>query len=230
MTVSTDELQRLNDVPEGALMTEALTSLKGRIAIVSSFGAESALLLAMAAEIDPDVPVLFLETGRHFPETLAYRDRLTAHLGLRDVRSIAPAPAELAARDPQDQLSDFDPDACCALRKVEPLDAVLPPFDAWISGRKRSQAATRTSLPFLEPQGDDRLKINPLAGWNAREIDEEMTRRDLPRHPLTALGYKSIGCAPCTRPVAEGEDPRAGRWSGATKTECGIHKPAATAG
>lgn len=225
MAMQDEEFDRLEQAAEASLMETALRVLRGRIAIVSSFGTESALLLAMAAEIDPDVPVLFLETGQHFPETLAYRDSLTRHLGLRDVRSIAPSDQALAARDPIGQLWHFDPDACCALRKVEPLDAALPPFDAWISGRKRSQAATRSALPLIERQENGAVKINPLASWTPREIDAEMTRRALPRHPLAALGYSSIGCAPCTRPVTDGEDPRAGRWSGLAKIECGIHQP-----
>ncbi|MFT8680155.1 phosphoadenylyl-sulfate reductase [Gluconacetobacter sp.] len=207
-----------------AILRAALGAMpRGRIGLVSSFGTESAVLLAMAAEIDPSVPVLFLETGQHFPETLAYRDRLIAHLGLTGVRDIHPDPAQIAARDPQGQLWAFDPDACCALRKVEPLDTAIIPFDAWITGRKRSQAATRAHLPVIEPQADGRFKINPLARWTAAELDAEMTRRALPRHPLAALGYRSIGCAPCTQPVAEGADPRAGRWAGLAKTECGIH-------
>jgi len=212
-----------------ALMRTALTGeLRGSVALVSSFGAESAVLLAMAAEIDPAVPVLFLETGQHFPETLAYRDQLVAHLGLTDVRALAPTPKALHDRDPENMLWAFDPDACCALRKVEPLDEAMIPFSAWISGRKRSQAATRTALPTLEEISDGRLKLNPLADWSPRDIDAEMTRRALPRHPLVAAGYRSIGCLPCTRPVAEGEDPRAGRWANMNKTECGIHRPPAS--
>ncbi|WP_407635503.1 phosphoadenylyl-sulfate reductase [Gluconacetobacter diazotrophicus] len=197
--------------------------LHGRVGIVSSFGSESAVLLALAAEVDPAIPVLFLETGQHFPETLAYRDRLAARLGLTDVRSIQPQPRQIRERDPDGQLWAFDPDACCALRKVEPLDEAIIPFDAWMTGRKRSQAATRAQLPVVEDAADGRIKINPLARWTPAELDAEMTRRDLPRHPLALRGYKSIGCAPCTRPVAEGEDPRAGRWAGLSKTECGIH-------
>ncbi|CAP57178.1 putative phosphoadenosine phosphosulfate reductase [Gluconacetobacter diazotrophicus PA1 5] len=197
--------------------------LHGRVGIVSSFGSESAVLLALAAEVDPAIPVLFLETGQHFPETLAYRDRLAARLGLTDVRSIQPQPRQIRERDPDGQLWAFDPDACCALRKVEPLDEAIIPFDAWMTGRKRSQAATRAQLPVVEDAADGRIKINPLARWTPAELDAEMTRRNLPRHPLALRGYKSIGCAPCTRPVAEGEDPRAGRWAGLSKTECGIH-------
>ncbi|AOX21058.1 phosphoadenylyl-sulfate reductase [Kozakia baliensis] len=226
MALTVAELQTLQQTPEAELIPTALHLLRGRLAIVSSFGAESALLLAMVAENDPSVPVLFLDTKRHFPETLAYRDTLTRFLGLKNVRNISPTPEALQNRDPQDQLADFDPDACCALRKVEPLDIVLPEFDATITGRKRSQAATRAALKAIEQQPDGSVKLNPLAAWTPQEIDAEMTRRNLPRHPLTALGYTSIGCAPCTRPVKEGEDPRAGRWAGQAKTECGIHQPA----
>ncbi|GBQ63052.1 phosphoadenosine phosphosulfate reductase [Ameyamaea chiangmaiensis NBRC 103196] len=209
------------------LMHAALTGpVRGRVALVSSFGAESALLLAMAAEVDPAVPVLFLETGQHFPETLVYRDDLASWLGLRDVRTIAPAPAAVAARDPEGQLWAFDADACCTLRKVEPLDDAIIPFDAWITGRKRGQALTRQALPTVETTSDGRLKINPLAAWSPKEIDAEMTRLGVPRHPLSARGYPSIGCAPCTRPVRDGEDARAGRWAHLThqKLECGIHR------
>jgi len=207
------------------LMREALTGgLQGSIALVSSFGAESALLLALAADVDPAVPVLFLETGQHFPQTLAYRDHLVAHLGLTDVRNLAPSARALHDRDPEGMLWAFDPDACCALRKVEPLDEAIIPFSAWISGRKRTQAMTRAELPMIEATADGRLKLNPLADWTPREIDAEITRRGLPRHPLVAEGYRSIGCAPCTRPVAAGEDARAGRWANMNKTECGIHR------
>lgn len=223
MALTDKEQQALLAASENDLLDVALDDLRGRIALVSSFGAESALLLAMLADRDADAPVLFLETGRHFPETLAYRDRLTSFLGLSNVRSIGPTAQALHDRDPQNQLAAFDPDACCALRKVEPLDAALPDYDAWITGRKRGQASTRANLSPVEILPDGRAKLNPLANWTPHQIDAEMTRRNLPRHPLAALGYKSIGCEPCTRPVKEGEDPRAGRWSGQGKTECGIH-------
>ncbi len=197
----------------------------GRMAVVSSFGADSAMLLALVADIDRSVPVLFLETGMHFPETLAYRDALVDRLGLTDVRDIRPAPASVAARDPRGDLHLFVPDDCCALRKVAPLDQALAPFAAWATGRRRHQAATRAALPFQEI-ADGRVKFNPLADWTAGRIRDELDRRRLPRHPLVARGYASIGCAPCTRAVRPGEDARAGRWAGQTKTECGIHRPA----
>ena len=202
----------------------ALTQdFRGRIAVVSSFGAESAVLLALVAEIDPATPVLFVDTQQHFPETLAYRDELVRFLGLTDVRSVGPTAAEIAAHDPPGELWRFDPDACCRLRKVTPLDRALAPFDAWVTGRKRHQTLTRTALAVTELV-DGKTKINPLADWTADQIEAEMVRRGLPRHPLSTAGYPSIGCATCTRAVASGEDPRSGRWSGTGKVECGIHR------
>ncbi len=195
----------------------------GRIAVVSSFGAESAVLLALVADIDPATPVLFIDTRQHFPETLAYRDELTRFLGLSNVRTIGPTDAEIDANDPPGELWRYDPDACCHFRKVTPLDRALAPFDAWVTGRKRHQALTRIALPIRE-RVDGKEKINPLAGWTAAEIEAEMVRRGLPRHRLSQAGYPSIGCATCTRAVAAGEDPRSGRWFGTGKVECGIHQ------
>ena len=194
----------------------------GRIAVVSSFGAESAVLLALVADVDPSTPVVFVDTLHHFSETLAYRDTLARRLGLTDVRSVGPTNAALAAADPTAELWQYDPDACCSLRKVTPLDRALAPFDAWISGRKRHQSQTRAALPLSE-QADGKTKLNPLAAWTAAQIEAEMVRRRLPRHALSLAGYPSIGCATCTRAVAAGEDPRSGRWAGTGKTECGIH-------
>ncbi len=198
----------------------------GRLAVVSSFGADSAMLLALVADIDRDVPVIFLETGKHFPETLAYRLDLVRRLGLRDVRDIRPDPAELAKADPQGDLHRWIPDDCCAMRKVAPLERALAPFAAWATGRRRQQARTRAALSFIEAVGD-RVKFNPLADWSAERITAELARRDLARHPLVAQGFRSIGCAPCTRAIKPGEDDRAGRWAGQNKVECGIHRPAA---
>ena len=200
-----------------------LTVLPGRVATVSSFGAESAVLLSVIAAIDRTAPVVFLDTGKHFAETLAYRDALTEHLGLLDVRTVSPDRAALADRDPAAALWQFDTDACCALRKVEPLDEALSGFEGWVSGRKRHQASTRTTLPFVEVE-QGRLKLNPIADWDGPRIQAEFARRALPAHPLVARGYPSIGCAVCTRAVGEGEDGRAGRWSGSDKVECGIHR------
>jgi phosphoadenosine phosphosulfate reductase len=212
----------------GHLAGEALlrplieTEFRGRIALVSSFGAEAALLLHMVAKIDAGVPVLFLETGKHFPETLAYRDELVARLGLRDVRSLVPDPRAAAGRDPDGTLWQRAPDACCALRKVEPLGKAIEPFAAWISGRKRFHGGARAGLPVLEAEGA-RTKVNPLAPWSAADIEAEVNARGLPRHPLVERGYLSIGCEPCTALPVTANDRRSGRWAELAKTECGIH-------
>lgn len=216
---------RGNDTPA---MLETLLGehMLGEVALVSSFGAESAVLLELVARVDRGVPVLFLDTGKHFPETLAYRDALIHRLGLTDVRVLTPDPAELAKRDEAGLRWSYDPDGCCAIRKVAPLERALAGFDASITGRKAFQASTRSLLPRFELDGD-RLKVNPLATWTRVEIDGWFAAHDLPRHPLEAQGYASIGCAPCTAKVRPGEDPRAGRWRGWDKTECGIHTPVA---
>jgi phosphoadenosine phosphosulfate reductase len=224
----------VDSFPEGldsiALLRHAIfVAFPGRIAVSSSYGAESALLLALVAEVDRSVPVLFLDTGRHFAETLAYRDTLTAFLGLTGVRDLRPDPAALAREDPVELLYSIDPDGCCALRKVAPLEQALAPYDALITGRKRHQAATRRQLHQVESE-QGRISINPLVDWDAARIAAEAARRGLPSHPLVARGYTSIGCEPCTRPVAPGEDPRSGRWAGLVKTECGIHRPAVGGG
>lgn len=214
--------RRLRAAEAAAVIRTALDAFAGRIAVVSSFGAESAVLLHLVATCGPDTPVLMVDTGKLFADTLGYRDWLVHELGLTDVRTVTPDAAELAAQDPTGDLHGLDPDACCALRKVRPLDRALAPFDAWISGRKRFQTVSRAALPVTEIEGE-RVKINPLAAWTRTDLDAYFAAQDLPRHPLEAEGYLSIGCAPCTEPVRPGEDPRAGRWRGRAKEECGIH-------
>ncbi|QEX19198.1 phosphoadenylyl-sulfate reductase (thioredoxin) [Hypericibacter terrae] len=194
----------------------------GRVAVVSSFGAEAAIVLQLVAEIDASVPVIFLETGKHFDATLMYRDILKQRFGLTDLRSIEPDPAELAAEDPHGDLWSRDPNRCCALRKVRPLDRALKGFDAWITGRKRYHGGERSALPFAEAAAGQ-IKLNPLAGWNSADVQAAFKRYRLPQHPLFDEGYASIGCAPCTRPVHDGENARDGRWAGTDKRECGIH-------
>ena len=194
----------------------------GRLALVSSFGAESAVLLHLVAGIDNRLPVLMIDTLRLFPETIAYRDTLTHRLGLADVRTIQPQPEVIAARDEKALRWSYDPDGCCAIRKVEPLRRALEGFDSWISGRKAFQSSGRSAIPRFEEE-DRRIKINPLADWSRERLEDYLDAHDLPRHPLEAMGYLSIGCMPCTSPVQPGEDPRAGRWRGWEKTECGIH-------
>ncbi|SFF95984.1 phosphoadenylylsulfate reductase (thioredoxin) [Novosphingobium sp. CF614] len=224
---------RLNRLFRGTDTLEMLEtllkeSMAGDLAIVSSFGAESAVLLHLVSRVDPAVPVLFLETGKHFPETLAYRDLLIERFGLKDLRDLVPDPQELAKKDESGLRWSYDPDGCCDIRKVKPLAKALLGFDASITGRKAFQASTRSSLPRFEIDTTDsqgRLKINPLIDWSPERIAAYIEEHDLPQHPLVAQGYPSIGCSPCTSKVAPGEDPRSGRWRGWDKTECGIHVP-----
>ncbi|HEU0221504.1 MAG TPA: phosphoadenylyl-sulfate reductase [Paracoccaceae bacterium] len=217
----------LNRLAEGMspqeIMQLAMQAFSGRIALVSSFGSESAALLHMVGEIDRATPVLFLETGMLFAATIAYQQDLAELLGLTDVRLIRPTREDLKRDDPKGTLHRSDPDACCTIRKTLPLQRALEGFEAWITGRKRYQAASRADLPIFEADAEGRIKVNPLADWDARMIRDYMVAHDLPLHPLVNENYPSIGCAPCTTPVAPGEDPRAGRWRGHEKLECGIH-------
>jgi phosphoadenosine phosphosulfate reductase len=200
----------------------ALETFGDRLALVSSFGAESAVLLDMAAKVKPDIPVLFLDTGLLFGQTLDYRKSLAAKLGLKDVRDLRPHYQDLATTDPEARLWQTDTDACCQLRKVVPLDLALEDFDAWITGRKRFHGGDRVKLPVVEQSGRH-VKFNPLANWTKADLDAYAAEHQLPAHPLVAQGFPSIGCWPCTQPAEEGEDLRAGRWAGSQKNECGIH-------
>jgi len=193
-----------------------------KLALVSSFGAESAVLLDIASKVDPNIPVLFLDTGMLFGQTLDYRKNLAAHLGLTDVRDLRPHYQDLATTDPEAKLWQTDTDACCNLRKVAPLDLALEDFDAWITGRKRFHGGARLSLPVVE-HAEGRVKFNPLANWTKTDLEAYAAEQKLPAHPLVEAGFPSIGCWPCTHPVEDGQDVRAGRWAGSQKTECGIH-------
>ncbi len=196
----------------------------GQLALVSSFGAESVVLLHMVAVTRPATPVIFIDTEMLFAETLVYQQELAERLALRDLRIISPGAGDLAQTDPDSTLHRRDPDACCALRKTRPLLRALDGFDGWITGRKRYQAGTRAALEFFEiEEGTGRIKVNPLAHWAREDVQTYMEENRLPRHPLVARGYPSIGCMPCTTPVSAGEDPRAGRWRDHDKSECGIH-------
>ena len=199
----------------------------GRIALVSSFGAEAAVLAHMVAQIDPAMPVVFLDTGKLFGETLRYRDELAARLGLTDVRSVQPDPERVRNLDADGVLWYGNPDMCCYIRKVEPLARALAGFDASITGRKGFHGGDRSQLARIEAAEEGRIKINPLADWSRDDIEAYFETYDLPRHPLEADGFLSIGCMPCTDRVAPGEDIRAGRWRGSAKNECGIHLPSA---
>jgi len=194
-----------------------------RITIVSSFGAESVILLHMISQIEPNLPVIMLNTGKLFGETLRYRDRLQDKLKLTDVRTNFPHPDDLLADDPKGSLWQRDADACCDLRKVRPQARAVAPFDALITGRKRFQTGTRATMDIIERDTDGRFKLNPLANWQLDELKAYIEQHDLPRHPLVKDGYLSIGCMPCTNKVAEGEDYRSGRWADSDKDECGIH-------
>lgn len=193
-----------------------------KLAVVSSFGTESAALLKIAADVDPAIPVVFLDTGWLFEETLAYRDTLTSLLGLTDVRTIHPLEENLPREDKERDLWFSNPDQCCFIRKVEPLARALKPFEAWINGRKRFQGGDRAALAVVEADGE-RLKFNPLANVSQDELKALYATMNLPPHPLVASGFSSIGCMPCTSRTQPGEDSRAGRWRGRGKTECGIH-------
>lgn len=211
--------RRFGNASAEAILAVALDRFEGRIALVSSFGAEAAVLLHMLAQVDKDVPVLILDTLLLFEETLEYQQRLSTHLGLRDVRPITPDESQ----DPERNLHQSDTTACCALRKAAPLEKALTGFDAVITGRKRHQAQTRRTMASFEQDSKARARINPLAHWSAAQVEAYFITHDLPRHPLVKKGYLSIGCAPCTTPVQAGEDPRAGRWRAEERTECGIH-------
>ena len=200
----------------------ALEEFPGRAAAVSSFGAESAVLLHMIAKIDPTTPILFLNTGKLFGETLRYRDRLQDLLGLADVRSLAPHPGDRARIDPEGVLWSRDTDACCNFRKVMPLKRALEGFDAQITGRKRFQTNARQQMSPVE-YFEGRFRFNPLSEWTLAQLQAYAAEHDLPAHPLVEDGYPSIGCMPCTRRIQSGEAYRDGRWSGLEKDECGIH-------
>lgn len=205
---------------------------KGRIALISSFGADAALMLSLVADVDKATPVLFLETQKHFPETLDYARTLTAQLGLANVHWLTPDPAMVARIDPKEDLWSFTPDRCCWMRKVEPLERAVKELgiEALITGRKKYQTSDRQQMQAAELDEKGIFRINPIRDWSKERQKQEIVARGLPAHPLVEKGYPSIGCAPCTIPVAPGQDERAGRWAhtaklGEQKTECGLHVP-----
>ena len=212
-------------LPAEAIVARAIEAFPGRIALVSSFGAEAAALLHIVARVDRRTPVIFLDTGKHFAQTISYREDLARDLGLTDVRDIRPPSEETTRLDPKGDLWRRDNDACCALRKVRPLSEALAGFDAWFTGRKRVHGGLRAFLPIVEVAAPH-IKVNPLARWTGVDVDAYSAAHGLPAHPLVEQGFPSIGCWPCTAPTAKGDDPRAGRWRGLDKTECGIHREA----
>ncbi len=214
--------ERLRNAEPATIIAAAVEHYGERLALVSSFGAESAVLLHLAAQVDPGIAVLFLDTGMLFGQTLDYRKQLAERLGLTGVRDLRPRFEDLAVSDPNAELWKTDTDACCHIRKVLPLDAALGGYDAWITGRKRFHGGDRRRLKVVEEVAGQ-VKFNPLANWTKADLDAYVAKHDLPAHPLVAGGYPSIGCWPCTQPVEDGADVRAGRWEGSQKTECGIH-------
>jgi phosphoadenosine phosphosulfate reductase len=194
----------------------------GTVALSSSFGADSAVLLHLVAEIDATTPIIFLDTDRHFFQTLQYRDQLVKRLGLSNLMNLRPAIEDIRALDPKNTLYQTDMDACCDFRKTKPLATVTKNYTAWISGRKRYQSDTRANMAVVEHDGRN-FKINPLANWSHQDVEDYIHAFDLPAHPLVEQGYPSIGCFTCTKPVELGQDLRSGRWAGQDKTECGIH-------
>ncbi len=211
------------DLPSLELLDVMINTIfKGKIALVSSFGTEAALLLSLVSQVNKATPVIFLDTLKHFPETLEYRDNLISQLGLTDVRIVKPEPSAIKAVDPDGDLAKRNPDACCYLRKVVPLEEALHDFDAWINGRKRIHGGMRTTLPTLE-HDDRRIKVNAIADWTQDMIDEEWKKQGLPEHPMVQWGYTSVGCMPCTSLPKPGEGKRSGRWAEFDKQECGIH-------
>ncbi len=216
---------RFAGVPSPEMLRELLAEgTLGRVGVVSSFGTEAVVLLHLIAEADKSVPVIFVDTLKMFDETLAYREQVIELLGFTNASVVQPDPAVLAAKDETGMRWSYDPDGCCEIRKVEPMRRAKAGLDCWISGRKAFQSHTRQNLPRFEIE-DGRMKINPLGDWTKADLEAWFEKHDLPRHPLEARGYPSIGCSPCTSTVLPGEDPRAGRWRGWDKTECGIHSP-----
>ncbi len=214
---------RFEDAPAQEILRWTVATYAPDAVLTCSFQHEGVALAHMLQEVDAATPIVFINTGYHFPETLAYRDLLMERYGWNLVEvGPAPAAAEVEARL-GGELYRRDPDRCCEINKVEPLRRAIADVRAWINGRRRDQASTRRGLPIIEPLASSLVKVNPLARWSSKDTYYYLKEHDLPFHPLFEQGYTSIGCAPCTRPVLAGEDERAGRWAGRDKVECGIH-------
>ncbi len=217
-----DLTARYSDLDGEALLRIMIDNIfKKKICLVSSFGAEAAVLLSMVAQIDQTVPIIFIDTKKLFPETLKYRDQLVNHLSLKDVRTYYPNYSDITRNDADGTLWRSNTNGCCYMRKVKPLERALKDFDAWITGRKRFHGGKRIDMPLIE-SSNGKIKINPLANWDRKKIEVHFEDFALPRHSLVKEGYPSIGCMPCTDQVDD-DNIRSGRWAGQNKTECGIH-------
>lgn len=233
--VTPDDIQRANarfNAAEpgfdttAAIITWAAEHFMPRLAITSSFQTQSVALLHIMSQVQPDIPVIFLDTGYHFPETVAYRDELVERFGLTLTIARPVTTQSDQIRQYGDALYRRDPDLCCYINKVEPMQRALRDLDAWLSGIRRDQTANRANAEPVELTKDGRVKINPLVAWTHKDLWTYIHRHDLPAHPLFSQGYLSVGCAPCTQPVTAGGDERSGRWAGQGKTECGLHTDA----
>ena len=221
--VALDMSSVLNGADASEIIRQGHDMFGDKMALVSSFGAESVVLLHLAAGINPAMPVIFIDTQMLFAETLQYQLDVAEHLGLTNIQRITADDTVLRLSDPESTLHQVAPDDCCHLRKTMPLETALLGYSAWITGRKRHQTKDRATMNVVEVDHAGRTKLNPLASWGRQTVSDYMETHDLPRHPLVEQGFQSIGCAPCTSKTVAGEDPRAGRWRGAGKTECGIH-------
>ena len=226
-----DELVALNMTFEDAHPREILgwaleRSGLERIAIASAFQAEGTVVMHLATRIRSDIPILFLETGYQFAETLAFKERLAERLGLSVIDLVGELTVERQARELGSNLYERDPERCCELNKVRPMFEALRALDAWVTAFRRDSSPTRAAAPFVEQYelepGRWIVKVNPMAGWTRAQVWRYLKEHDLPHNPLYDLGYTSIGCAPCTRMRFAGEPERAGRWAGLAKWECGI--------
>ncbi len=215
--------RRFEDVSAAQVIEWASERFMPRIAATSSFQTQSVALLHIISLVRPDLPVIFLDTGYHFPETLSFRDKLSESFGL-NLRIIRPRMSKHdLAEKYGEALYRRDPDLCCYINKVEPMQFALKELDAWISGIRREQTANRSGAQIVEALPDGRIKINPVATWSHSDLWSYIHKNNLPVHPLFGKGYLSIGCAPCTKPVTKDMDERSGRWSESSKTECGLH-------
>lgn len=209
--------------PRDVLKWAILDEFKGEIALSSSFGIGSTVLLHMVSEIDPALKVIFINTGCHFRETLEYKNSLAELLGLTNIVEFSPSDEDLARFDPDGKLYEKHPDFCCAVRKVEPMKRSLKGLRAWISGIMRSQSDVRKDAQMVEEYDGGLFKVNPLVNWTSKDSYYYMEEYNLPRHPLFYKGYSSVGCEPCTFLPTDESDERSGRWAGKEKTECGLH-------